>query len=119
MPTTLLPEIAMSSLRPINDALGKEVSGSDAEELRETASVMQIIVDGLGKLWQLQRVRLAVGMDGRELRDCTKAFLDCTELTFRLLARIDHFAGTLTDREEIRDLTAKAQKEARVLAADI
>ncbi len=120
MTTMLLPDIAKSSLRPLDEAVAREGPDLNPGIPRVLADTTLFVAGVIGELWQRQIAELNKGMEGRALLVIVDGFLDCLRTAERVVERISHFATVGGDEARgVRATLAKASAEVMRLKREV
>jgi hypothetical protein len=121
MTVMLLPEIAMSSVRPLGRVAEDEVSLFSPSGLCEFASVVQLASSTTRVFWDELKYRLYTdGMSGALVRKSTKLFAECLEMELRILDKIIERAADLgSEAKEAANISHRLAARIKVHLLDI
>jgi hypothetical protein len=122
MTSILLPEIAMSSLRLLSEAVERDSTDLLAvSNLHQVAVGLQTVAGNLRAFWNEVRACLArVGMQGQVLRKNTSLFLECLERLSRLLTTLEKMARQSGPAAgDVSSIVSEAQAATQILIGEI
>ncbi len=120
MMTMLLPEIANSSLRPLDEAVSREDTAPSTGDLRIFASSNLLVVRLIAELWGQEHAHLKEGVCGRSFLRTIEAFLDSLRTATRVIARVDLLADSKgSEAKDVTNTTAEARVEIDRLLGDL
>jgi hypothetical protein len=105
--TTLFPDIARSSLRPLEAAAEQESPAHDTGMLRAIMYGNGVAAEGIEKLWEKEKARLNDGVLGHVFRQTVDSFVDSLQVLRRVTLKIDARADERGD--EALDVRADAK----------
>ncbi len=117
--TTLFPEITMGSLRPIQDALAKQVIGDNpidhlASKMLKIARPISAVVGLFGDWWQSIQDQLAEGVSGYGLLCELDEFLSVLENVKQVISSLQEISTSVVSEKML--LTDAAQNAQILLA---